>query len=337
MKFDATIRGLALGDVRDWAAKAEEFGVAGIWTTETRSDPFFPLVLSASATTNVELGTGIALAFTRSPLHLAHQAWDLNELSSGQFILGLGSQVRAHVVRRFSADYEPPVARMREVIAAIKAIWTTWSDGVPLDFKGEFVQHTLMTPAFSPPRNELGHPRIGIAGVQPRMTELAGEVADVFLGHPLQTRTDMVERILPAIERGLERTGRERSEIEVSLALFGVEDDVEREGVRQRIAFYASTPTYRPVLEAHGWEALGDELHALTRAGKWDEMPACIPDEVVDEVAVTGSSARELADLALERYGGLVERVNIHGGQDFQLDRVGELAHAFAAAKETRA
>ena len=336
MKLDATVRGLALGEVAAWASRCEQIGFDGVWATETNTDPYFPLVLAAAATERVELGTGIAVSFPRSPTHLAHAAWDLQALSSGRFILGLGSQVKAHVVRRFSSQYERPVARMREQIAAVRAIWATWSDGAPLEFKGEFFEHTLMPPAFCPPKHGFGQPRIGLAGVQPRMTELAGEAADVFLAHPLQTRTYVVETLLPAIERGLERAGRGRSEIEVSLALFAIENDEEREDVRRRIAFYASTPQYRPVLAAHGWEALGDELHALTRAGKWDEMPDCVPDEVVDEVAVSGASPRELSELALSRYAGLVERINIHAGAHSALERLEPLAAGFRAALASR-
>lgn len=329
MKLDATIRGIELEDVGSWAAACERLDLDGIWTTETNTDPYFPLVLAASATERLELGTGIALAFPRSPTHLAHAAWDLNTFSRGRFILGLGSQVKAHIVRRFSAEYERPVARMREQIAAIRAIWTTWSTGEPLDFRGEFFQHTLMPPAFCPPDRGYGHPRIALAGVQPRMTELAGESADIFLAHPLQTRDYVAHTLVPAIERGLDCSGRERAEIEVSVALFAVSDEAEREDVRRRIAFYASTPQYRAVLDAHGWETLGDELHALTRAGKWDEMAARVPDDVVDEVAVSGSSAREIAEKALARYRGLVDRVNIHAGVEADLERLEPLAASF--------
>jgi len=336
MKLDATVRGLAITEVAAWAARCEELGFDGLWTTETNTDPYFPLVLAADATSRVELGTGIALAFPRSPTHLAHAAWDLQALSKGRFILGLGSQIKAHVVRRFSADYERPVARMREQIAAVRAIWETWSGGEPLDFRGEFFQHTLMPPAFCPPDHGFGAPRIGLAGVQPKMTELAGEAADVFLAHPLQTRKYVADTLLPAIERGLERAGRQRSQIEVSLALFAIESDAEREDVRRRIAFYASTPQYRPVLEAHGWESLGDELHAHTRAGRWDAMAACVPDELVDEVAVSGVSPRELSELALSRYSGLVDRVNIHAGEHSTLERLGPLAAGFREALADR-
>ena len=334
MKLDATIRGIALRDAGDWVEASERLGFDGVWTTETNTDPFFPLVLGAARTQRVELGTGIALAFPRSPTHLAHAAWDLNTLSEGRFILGLGSQVKAHVVRRFSAEYERPVARMREMLAAVRAIWTTWSGGDALDFRGEFFQHTLMPPAFCPPDRGFGHPRIALAGVQPRMTELAGEAADVFLAHPLQTRAYVADVLLPAIERGLDAAGRSRSDIEVSLALFAVSDAEEREDVRRRIAFYASTPQYRAVLDVHGWQSLGDELHAMTRAGKWDEMAALVPDEVVDEVAVSGASADEIAQQTIARYEGLVDRVNIHAGEEAELGRLEELITAFRGAMD---
>ena len=332
MKLDATVRGLALRDVAEWASRCEELGFDGLWTTETNTDPYFPLVLAAAATERVELGTGIALAFPRSPTHLAHAAWDLQALSGGRFILGLGSQVKAHVTRRFSADYARPVARMREIIGAVRAIWATWEDGSPLEFRGELFQHTLMPPAFCPPRHGHGLPKIALAGVQPKMTELAGEAADVFLAHPLQTRAYVADVLLPAIERGLARAGRQREQIEVSLALFAVESEAEREDVRRRIAFYASTPQYRPVLSVHGWDALGEELHGLTRAGRWDELASRVPDEVVDEVAVSGSSAREVCEQALARYGGLVERINVHAGERSSSERLAELARGLREA-----
>ena len=328
MKLDVTVRGIALSDVANWASRCEEFGFDGIWTTETNSDPYFPLVLAASATNRVELGTGIALAFPRSPTHLAHAAWDIQELSKGRFTLGLGSQVRAHIVRRFSAEYDRPVSRMRDQIQAIKAIWATWSQGVPLDFHGEFFAHTLMPPAFCPPRSEYGLPKIALAGVQPKMTELAGEEADVFLVHPLQTQRYIKGILLPAIQRGLERAGRKREDLEVSLALFAIQSESEREEVRRRIAFYASTPQYRPVLAMHGWEALGDELHGLTRKGKWDEMVDCVPDEVVEEVAISGKTSFDLSELAASRYEGIVDRINIHMAES-SLERLEKLASGF--------
>ena len=332
MKIEATLRGVDLADVPVWARRCEEVGLDGIWTTETNTDGFFPLVLAAEHTSHVDVGTDIALTFSRSPLHLAHAAWDLNRLSGGRFYLGLGSQVRAHVERRFSSDYERPVARMRDAIGAIRAIWAAWHKQTPLDYRGEFYNHTLMPPAFCPPPCESGPPRIGLAGVRGRMTELAGEVADVFLGHPIQTPLFLREYALPAIERGLDRAGRQRSDIEVGLALFTATTEQERERIRQRVAFYASTPQYRHLLELHGWDDLADTLHQLSRSGGWDEMASKVSDEVLETIAVCGNSADEVAAETGRRFSGLADRVNLHAGAHSDLDEWAEFPAAFSRA-----
>ena len=329
VKIEATMRGMSLAEVPEWARRAEDVGFDGIWTTETNNDGFFPLLLAAEHTRRVELGTGIALAFSRSPLHLAHAAWDLNLLAEGRFILGLGSQVRAHVERRFSSDYSRPVARMRDLMLAIRAIWKAWDEGGELDYQGTFYRHTLMPPAFRPPASAAGPPRIGLAAVRERMTEVAGEVADVFLGHPLQTERFLREFTIPALERGLERSGRSRDALEVGLALFTVTNDEERESVRRRVAFYASTPQYRHLLTMHGWDDLGEQLHDLSRTGGWSDMPGVIADEVLETIAVCGDDADEVAVKTLERYGGLVDRIGLHAGELSSLEQWAELPAAF--------
>ena len=320
----------------EWARRCEEAGFDGIWTTETNNDVFFPLLLAAEHTRRVELGTGIALAFSRSPVHLAHSAWDLNLVGEGRFILGLGSQVRAHVERRFSSDYARPVPRMRDVVLAIRAIWKAWDEGGRLDYEGDFYRHTLMPPAFCPPASPAGPPRIGLAAVRGRMTELAGEVAEVFLGHPLQTERFLREFTIPALERGLVRSGRFREQIDVGLALFTATTDEERERVRRRVAFYASTPQYRHILTMHGWDGLGEQLHHLSRTGDWSGMPALIPDDVLETIAVCGASADEVAAKALERYGGLVDRIGLHAGELSSLDQWAELPAAFGRELASR-
>lgn len=332
MKIEATLRDIDLADVPAWARRCEEIGLGGIWTTETNTDGFFPLVLAAEHTSGVDLGTGIALTFSRSPLHLAHAAWDLNRLSHGRFVLGLGSQVRAHVERRFSSAYEHPVARMRDAILAIRAIWASWHSGTPLEYRGDFYRHTLMPPAFRPPASPAGPPRIGLAGVRPLMTELAGEVADAFLGHPIQTALFLRELAVPAVQRGLERAGRARGEIEIGLALFTATTDEERERVRRRVAFYGSTPQYRHVLELHGWDALAETLYRLSRTGGWDEMAGHVSDEVLETIAVCGSSADEVAATAVARYSGLVDRINLHAGEHSDVEAWAELPAAFRRA-----
>ncbi|MEZ5101003.1 MAG: TIGR03617 family F420-dependent LLM class oxidoreductase [Thermoleophilia bacterium] len=313
MRIEATVRGVPLAGVPAWARRCEELGFDGLWTTETNHDPYFPLVLAAEHTRRVELGTGVVLGLTRSPVVTAHQAWDLQELSQGRFVLGLGSQVKAHVERRFSMPFEHPAARMRELVLAIRAIWATWDGGPPLDFQGDFYRHTLMPPAFVPGPFRHGQPKILLAGVQERMVEATGEVADGLLGHPLQTPEYVREVILPALRRGAERAGRDPGELELSVAVFAATTDAEIEDVRRKVAFYATTPQYRGVLELHGWGAVGERLHALSRNGGWDEMPAQIDDEMLGALAAIGPPER-IARTLVERYGGLATRLNFHAG-----------------------
>jgi probable F420-dependent oxidoreductase len=315
VKVDATIRGFDLAEVADWSRRCEEIGFDGIWSTETNHDPFFPLVVAAGVTSRVELGTGIALAFPRSPMHLAYAAWDLQALSHGRFVLGLGSQVRAHVTKRFSSEWSRPAARMREIVLAIRAIFEAWDSGEPLQFRGEMYRHVLMPPAFSPGPFPYGRPPVQIAAVGERMLEVAGEVADGILVHPLQTELYIRETLLPALARGLERGGRERGALEVSLAQFVVTNDEEAEEVRRRIAFYGSTPAYRHVLDLHGWGDVHEELYRLSRTNGWAEMPAVVTDEVLETVAVVAGSPEEAGRRLGERWKGLVDRVNLHAGE----------------------
>src|SRR5258707_8882813 len=251
-----------LADAAGFGRRAEEIGFDGIWATETASDPFLPLLLAADATERITVGTAIAVAFPRSPLHLAHTARDIHHYSKGRFVLGLGSQVRAHIERRYSAVYEPPVARMRELILAIRAIWASWQDGAPLDFRGEFYTHTLMTPFFAPGVSEYGTPPIFVAAVGPRMTEMAGEVADGVFVHGLTTEKYLREVAAPALEGGLAKAGRSRDAIDICRPMFLVTGTNDKEcaaaagWVRDKLAFYASTPTYKPILELHGWADL---------------------------------------------------------------------------------
>lgn len=304
-----------LADAAPLAVRAEEIGYDGLWATETANDPFLQLLLAAAATRRVQVGTAIAVAFPRSPLHLAQTARDLHDYSGGRFILGLGSQVRAHVERRYSAAYDRPVARMRELVLAIRAIWASWQEGATLDFRGDFFTHTLMTPFFSPPVSSHGTPPIFLAAVGPRMTEVAGEVADGVFVHGLTTQRYLTEVALPAVERGLAASGRGRGEFEVCRPVFLVTgaDDAERQRadgwVRDKLAFYASTPTYRPVLELHGWADLQPELAGLAKAGRWTEMAGLIDDEMLDTFAVVGEMS-DIPRLVGERYGGLVDRVS---------------------------
>lgn len=279
------------------ARAIEAHGFDGTFSFEGPHDPFVPLVVAARETTRLELGTAIAVAFARNPMSTAQVAQDLQRVAGGRFWLGLGSQVRAHVERRFSMPWSRPAARMREFVAAIRAIWRTWSTGEPLAFRGEFYTHTLMTPLFSPGPNPFGDPPILVAGVGPRMIEVAGEVGDGLLVHPLNTPAFLAEDVAPALRTGLARGGRARRDFTVSvqtLTMIGADDEGvarARAKARAQVAFYCSTPAYRVVLERHGREALQPELHALVRAGRWAELPAHIDDDLLDTVGVSGTPA----------------------------------------------
>jgi probable F420-dependent oxidoreductase len=302
----------ALGQVPGRARAVEASGYDGAVAAEIHSDPFLPLALAAEHTSRVELLTAIAVAFARSPMTVAQIGRDLNEFSRGRLVLGLGSQIRAHVERRFSMPWSKPAARMREFVLALRAIWASWYEGAPLDFRGEFYSHTLMTPMFVPPEREHGPPRVMLAGVGPRMTEAAGEVADGLIAHAFTTRRYLREVTLPALARGLAKAGRPRERFELACPAFVVTGETpeafeaSRRALRQQLAFYASTPAYRGVLALHGWEALGRELTELSKRGRWVEMGERVPDEVLHEFAVVEEPAK-LADALRARYAGLVD------------------------------
>ncbi len=290
MKVDGGI-GLGLTGIAASAMESEEAGYDGLWSVETAHDPFFPLLLAAEHTNRVELGTGIAVAFARNPMNLAQIAYDLQAYSGGRFILGLGSQIKPHITKRFSMEWSSPAARMREMILAIRAIWDCWNNGTPLDFRGDFYTHTLMTPFFNPGPNPHGNAKIFLAGVGERMTEVAGETCDGFLCHGFTTERYLREVTVPALERGLATSGRTMADLEISGPAFVVTGTTEEEmaastqGVRQQIAFYGSTPAYRGVLELHGWGDLQTELNALSKQGEWVTMGDISDDEKLHTVA----------------------------------------------------
>jgi probable F420-dependent oxidoreductase len=296
---------------------AEEAGYDGLWTSETANDPLLPLVLAAEHTERLDLGTAIVVAFGRSPLTLALGAWDLNAYSRGRFILGLGSQIKPHIERRYSMPWSQPAARMREFIMAMRAIWDCWQNGTRLDFRGEFYSHTLMTPFFSPPANEFAGPRVVLAAVGKLMTKVAAEVADGMLVHPFTTERYLREVTLPVVEAGLAAGGRNRADFQMSYPALIVTGDTEPQlaeaefGVRRQIAFYASTPAYKPVLDLHGWGDLQPALNTLSKAGKWDEMAGLVTDEVLDGFAVRGTPD-EIPALLEERFGHTVDRVSLY-------------------------
>lgn len=317
MKVDGTLMVSALGDAAEAASELEAMGYDGAWTAETSHDPFFPCLLGAEHTERLELGTGIAVAFARNPMTLANIGYDLQQFSHGRFILGLGSQIKAHIEKRFAMPWDRPAARMRELILAIRAIWGCWNDRSKLDFRGEFYRHTLMTPFFDPGPNPYGNPRIFLAAVGEKMTEVAGEVADGIMIHGFTTERYVREVTMPALERGFAKAGRARDQFEVSGPLFVVTgtNEAELEGAKkltkQQIAFYGSTPAYRGVLDLHGWGELQDELNLLSKQGEWEAMGELVTDEILAEFAVMGEP-EEIPELLLGRFGDVVDRLSFY-------------------------
>ncbi len=314
MKIDASLMFDPV-QVGEMAAAIEQAGFDGAYTFEGQSDPFISVAAAAMRTQRLELMTSIAVAFARNPMNLAYLGNDLQNLSGGRFILGLGSQVKAHIERRFSMPWGKPVTRMREMVLAVKAIWDSWQTGEPLKFEGEYYRHTLMSPVFSPQPNRHGVPRIFIAGVGPVMTELAGEVAEGYFVHPFNTARSLRELSLAAISRGLEKAGKPRDEFSVSVQVVtatGLDEEELEQAVasaRNQIGFYASTPAYLPILHCHGWEALQQDANALVRAGNWSDLNALIDDEILRTFAVVGTPA-EVASQMVQRYGDTVDRVS---------------------------
>ena len=295
------------------AKRLEALGYHGAVTAETSHDPFFPLLLAAEHTEKIQLVTSIAVAFARTPMNLANIGHDLNSFSKGRFVLGLGSQIRPHVTKRFSMPWSKPAARMREFISAMRAIWDCWHNGSQLSFKGDFYDHSLMTPMFTPSDSEYGAPRVMLAAVGPLMTEVAGEVADGVIIHSFTTKKYLEEVTLPAVEKGLAKAGRSRSDFQISYPGFIVtgkneeEFNATKKAVCKQIAFYGSTPAYAPVLGSHGWGDLQPELNKLSKMGNWDEMGTLITDEILNEFAIVGELDQVVGKFK-SRYSGLVDR-----------------------------
>ena len=308
------------------AREAEAAGYAGAFTGEVSADPFLPLVAAAAVTERLELGTSIAVAFARSPMTVAYTAHDLQRFSRGRFRLGLGSQVKAHVTRRFAMPWGRPAEQMRDYVLALHAVWRSWSTGEPLDFESAHYRHTLMTPMFVPPPHDFGPPPVFVAGVGPAMTRVAGEVADGFLCHAFSTPRWIRERTLPALLDGRRTAGRSLEGFTVRASVFlatGTDEEIEAAvaKIRRQLAFYASTPAYRPVLELHGWGELGAELTRLSKAGDWSTMSALISDDVLSAFAVV-APPDEVAAVVTERYAGSVDRVSFlpHSATNAALD-----------------
>ncbi len=299
------------------ALEAVETGYDGFFTAETQYDPFLPITHAAVAAPDLDFGTAIAVAFPRSPMVTAMTAWDLARQTRGRFLLGLGTQVRGHIVRRFSSYWSgKPAPQLREYIQAMRAVWDSWQNGTPLAYEGEHYQLTLMTPFFNP--GPISHPDIPvyIAGVGPYLSALAGELCDGFHVHPFHTIPYLDQVVLPKMEQAAKEAGRSLDDVEIVSTIFimtGSNDEeieMSKEPIRQQISFYASTPSYRAVLEASGWD-FGEKLTALSKRGKWDEMPGAVPDEAVEGVGVV-APIEELAGAIKDRYRDRVQRVGFY-------------------------
>jgi probable F420-dependent oxidoreductase len=323
-----------LPHVPELARELEEIGFDGLYTAEGPHEPFFPLVLAGEHTTRPTLFTNIAIAFARSPMDLAQMADSLQRMSGGRFALGLGSQIRPHIENRFSMTWSAPVARMREMVEAIKAIQTAWNDGSTLAYRGDIYRHTLMTPFFDPGPNPHGPPPTWLAGLGPRMTRNAAEVADGLLVHPFHSERFVHEHVAPAVADGLAASGRDRGAFTVSatpIVCTGSTDEEHeraRQSVRGLLGFYGSTPAYRVTLDAHGWGELQTELNRLTKEGRWSELASVLPDEVVETVAVC-CEPDEVAARLLGRYGDVVDRVGLSMPYDASRDTLAAIVAGF--------
>ena len=310
------IIGPLFGDIKSNAGRVqvlEELGYDCATTAEINNDPFLPLVLAAEHSNNIELTTNIAVAFARNPMTIAQTAHDLNEYANGRISIGLGSQIQAHIEKRFSMPWSKPASRMREFILAIKAIWDTWQNGTPLKFRGDFYQHTLMTPVFHPSSKEFAPPKIRLAGVGPRMTEVAGEVAEGLIAHGFTTEKYLEEVTMPAVKKGLDKAGKSKDDFEIFSPIMvatGLNEESYKqniEAVRGQISFYASTPAYTGVLELHGWGDLQKELNTLSKEGKWLEMGGLIDDEILNTFAIISEDINKVPALMKERYGKYID------------------------------
>jgi probable F420-dependent oxidoreductase len=337
MKVDSYFPPSPPAHATDAARRAEDLGFDGFFTAETSHDPFIPLAFAARASDSLALGTAIAVAFPRSPMMTAQVAWDLADLSDGRFILGLGTQVKAHITRRFSATWDAPAARMREYVQALRAIWTSFQDGTKLAFDGDHYRFSLLTPFFAPA--PIDHPEIpvAIAGVGPHLSRVAGEVCDGFHVHPFHTVRYLDDVVIANIRQGAEQAGRSADDVDLISTVFVVTGRDETEmavamhAAKAQIAFYASTPSYRVVLETEGWD-FGPTLSMMSRRGEWDSMAAVIPDEVVAAVGVVAEPGK-IGEAIRERYRGRLSRVGyytLEGGMAISDD---ELSRVVAATK----
>ncbi|MDZ7781847.1 MAG: TIGR03617 family F420-dependent LLM class oxidoreductase [Halioglobus sp.] len=306
-----------LGAAADEARRLAAIGYDGVYSLEGASDPFYPLVLASEHAPQLDIATGIAVAFPRNPMHLAYQAWDLQRFSGGRFLLGLGSQVRAHIEKRFGVPFSPAAARMREYILAVKAIFDCWQNDAPLAFHGDYYRHTLMTPMFHAGHLECGPPPVLLGALGPRMTQVAGEVADGLVVHPFNSLPFLTDHALPAVERGLAQSGRSREDFILQINAIVVTGETEeelaaaRKSVRDLLGFYASTPAYRPPMDAVGYGELQPQLNKLSKEGRWEELGEHIDDRFLDAFATIGEPA-EIAGRLKDKYGACADRLAIY-------------------------
>ncbi len=330
MKVDTGGYTKTVVQARDAGRRAEDDGFDGWWAVETQNDAFLGAALAAERTERVEIGTGIAVAFARNPMVVAGMANDVQIASEGRFLLGLGSQIKPHITKRFSMEWSHPAPRMREFIAAVRAIWTCWEEGSKLNFRGDFYTHTLMTPFFDPGPNPFGSPKILLAAVGPLMTQAAGEVADGMICHGFTTERFVREKTLPALEAGRAKAGKTLEGFELTAPAFIVAADTEEQHeagikkVRDQIGFYGSTPAYRPVLELHGWGDLQDELNAMTKRDAWDQLADIVTDEVLNTFGIIGTP-EDTFDEIKRRYGDICSRVTVALPDGIDPDRRAEL------------
>ncbi|GAA1742399.1 probable F420-dependent oxidoreductase, MSMEG_2256 family [Dietzia kunjamensis subsp. schimae] len=326
----------ALFTPTDTVRRAEELreaGASGVFTFEGPHDVFTPLVL-ASQVSGLDLMSNVAIAFPRNPIQLAHQAHDLQTLSEGRFILGLGTQIRAQIEKRYGAEFDRPVERMKDLVGALRAIFHTWATGERLDFRGEFHRHTLMTPTFVPPPTPYGPPPIYLGALGPRLTRAAAEVADGLLVMPFGTTRFLHEHTMPRVRAGLAAAGRSEEEFEVVPEVIvsvtdGQNDDDDHMSTRRLLAFYGSTPAYRPVLDAHGWGDLQPELNAMSKQGRWQEMTSLISDEILHTIAACGTPA-EVAAHVRDRVDGVGDRVCLYQTGPIATDALAQIVDELA-------
>ena len=312
MKFDAALPITGLKDVPAIARAAETIGFDALWTQETQHDPFLPCALIAEHTTRLRVGTAIAVSFARSPANLAHTAWDLAAQSNGRFILGLGTQVKAHIERRFGQPWpESVTGKLREQIQVVRAFWDCWQNGTKLNHRGEYYKITLMSPFFN--AGAIEHPNIPIyiAGVNTGLAKLAGELCEGFHAHPFNSPRYLGEVILPAIEEGAQKTNRKREDVSVSVTAFIATTPEELNFARAQISFYASTPSYRPVMDLHGWSGIAEQLSVHAAKGEWAEMPMLITDEILNEFCLVTDEDKLSSELK-KRYDGIADRLTLY-------------------------